>query len=392
MNAIKKVIFFVQAPFNQRDFERFGINILRENKFDVEVWDATFVLRPNLRSGSRLAIDFECKGLKIYENRKSFCSEIAALDKTDFVINTIPYNGSTIDIYRSLSVSGAHYGVMMSNILPSFKRSGVLGIAKMCKNIFTFNLNRAYGKLLHILPFRLFGIKPARIIFAGGSQYFINIYPATAKTEVLACHTFDYDLFIKESRLENSSKGKAVFLDQDLSSHSDYAFNGMMEPFISEDRYSFLLNKFFNGVKKKTGLDITIAAHPRLSCRTEKNVFNGYEVTRGKTASLIRESKLVLAHDSTALGLANLFRKPVIFITSSELDKTREGAYIREMAKWFGKSPIFMDQDLENIDWDKEFYVNEAVYDKYKENYIKMKGSEEQSYWQIVAKRIGKGV
>jgi len=38
---IKRIIFLVEMKFNFRDYQRFGIEILQQNGFSVEVWDMT---------------------------------------------------------------------------------------------------------------------------------------------------------------------------------------------------------------------------------------------------------------------------------------------------------------------------------------------------------------
>jgi len=60
---IKKVIFLVEAPFNQRDFKRFGIETLMQAGFDVWVWDFTPFLPVGFAVGfilniSLLAVSF----------------------------------------------------------------------------------------------------------------------------------------------------------------------------------------------------------------------------------------------------------------------------------------------------------------------------------------------
>ena len=41
MTKIKKVIYIIETRFNKRDYDRFGIEILKKNGFEVEVWDFT---------------------------------------------------------------------------------------------------------------------------------------------------------------------------------------------------------------------------------------------------------------------------------------------------------------------------------------------------------------
>ena len=43
---IKKIIYFIESTFCQRDFERFGIEIMKDNGFCVEIWDFTPFISP----------------------------------------------------------------------------------------------------------------------------------------------------------------------------------------------------------------------------------------------------------------------------------------------------------------------------------------------------------
>ena len=44
---IKKIIYFIETPFDARDYERLGVDTLIENNFEVQVWDFTPFLYPN---------------------------------------------------------------------------------------------------------------------------------------------------------------------------------------------------------------------------------------------------------------------------------------------------------------------------------------------------------
>ncbi len=45
---INRIIFIVEIRFNLRNYRRFGIELLKQNGFKVEVWDATPILNPKL--------------------------------------------------------------------------------------------------------------------------------------------------------------------------------------------------------------------------------------------------------------------------------------------------------------------------------------------------------
>ena len=87
------------------------------------------------------------------------------------------------------------------------------------------------------------------------------------------------------------------------------------------------------------------------------------------------------------MNFANLFNKPVIFLTSSNLDSSFLGHQIKVMASWFGKSPIYFDTDIE-INWERELTVSAKRYEHYRQAYIKTKNSEDLPFWQIVANRL----
>ena len=41
---VSKIIYFVGAPFNKRDYKRFGVDTFIEEGFEVFVWDVTPLL------------------------------------------------------------------------------------------------------------------------------------------------------------------------------------------------------------------------------------------------------------------------------------------------------------------------------------------------------------
>ena len=48
MTKISKIIFLIEYPFNQRDYEKFGIDIFIQDGFDVYIWDFTPFLYPEV--------------------------------------------------------------------------------------------------------------------------------------------------------------------------------------------------------------------------------------------------------------------------------------------------------------------------------------------------------
>lgn len=388
---INKVLFLVSNPFNQRDFERFGIELLLENDFDVEVWDLSEVLSPLLVKHYKLPDPINWQHCKVFTNKKHALKELKNIPPDTFIINLIGYSLKSYWLYRALSASQAGYAVHMSNALPFIEidRKLILLYLRKLNNVRWTKLLSLMKKVVnhsfYQVPFTLLGIKPASLILAGGEQCLKYPYPTDKTTEVLWAHTLDYDIYLKEREIPFTERHIAVFLDEYLPFHPDC----IESPIINADKYYPVLNKFFSRVEQELGLEVVIAAHPRSQYEKHPDYFEGREWVRGKTVRLVKESQLVLTHSSTALNFANLFCKPVVFLTSHDLDKDRHGPFIKLMANWFGKEPIFIDRDI-NINWERELTVSVSSYDSYLRAYIKTDHSEDFPFWQIVANRLKK--
>ena len=243
-------------------------------------------------------------------------------------------------------------------------------------------------------PFSWLGIKPANLFFAGSKETFNKYFgPIDNTTEILWMHTMDYDIYLKQRNKNFTEQPIAIFLDDYIPFHPDFIAQGMPFPFPADNYYQ-MLNRFFKLVEDQLGLEVIIAAHPRSNYETHPDYFEKHKCLKGQTFKLIRESRFVMAHGSTALALANLFYKPVILLTSSELDNTDLASHIRIMAKWFGKKPIHMDKLDENheIDWKQELAVDKDCYDLYRQSYIKAKESLDYPQGQILIDRLKKGL
>ena len=67
---MKKVLILLQSPFLKKDYERFGIDILKKN-FDIKILDFSSWLRPSLYHNFKDKI-FYCEEYNIIKNRDIF--------------------------------------------------------------------------------------------------------------------------------------------------------------------------------------------------------------------------------------------------------------------------------------------------------------------------------
>ena len=86
---------------------------------------------------------------------------------------------------------------------------------------------------------------------------------------------------------------------------------------------------------------------------------------------------------STALSFAILYMKPVILLTQNTYSVFFKD-YIEAMAIALKKKPIDLSHEFPQ-DISRELVVDQLVYEKYKEDYIKKKGTPEKNTWDVVA-------
>ncbi|MFH1310719.1 MAG: hypothetical protein ABIH85_08615 [Candidatus Omnitrophota bacterium] len=387
---IKRIIQIVESPFNRRDYKRFGVETLKKNGFRVEIWDLSRILRSRFYADVTVPEIYKCDELTAFYEKKEVFRRISELGVSDFVINLGSYGINSFWVYRALTKANVQYAVQMSGMLPVLGPTETVsaGYWKKLKKIFPPSFRYISNVFFSRMPSKWLGIKPAKFILAGGEKCFVYHFPVDRKknTETIWVHAMDYDLYLAEYNRSFSEPEEsiAVFLDEYLPLHPDRLYDGVKN-LLSPEEYYVMLDRFFKRVEDKLKLEVVIAASPRSKYENNPNYFGERKCIKGKTPELVRKSKLVLAHDSSSLTFANLFHKPVMFLTSRRLSISNPP--IRRLANWFGKEPIFMDV-ASDVDWDFEMTVNKERYETYKRMFIKTNFSPEKPFWQIVSDRL----
>ena len=114
------------------------------------------------------------------------------------------------------------------------------------------------------------------------------------------------------------------------------------------------------------------------------------EIIWQPSKDLIRNSKIVLAHNSTAIQIAILFNKPIILLTSEEL---LEIPQIHKQIEAFSEELNIKTLKLENynnLDFKHYFLDKSRYYGKYIEKYIKSKSSKNKKFWEILNSNLKK--
>lgn len=390
---VKKIVYFVEASFDERDYRRFGIKIFEDNRFEVEVWDFTPFISPDGYQKANEPPDFKCPNWRLFQSEREALGAVSRLDATCFVISLIHYSPKTLSIHRLLSQKKIKRCVD-TMALPIVDRSGI-AITKRFSHKFRLlkwntKWNTILSKILYSIPYRFINVNPADFVLARGEKYGTVGLVVTAQTEIVWAHYYDYDIYLTERDTPGPIDiNTGVFIDEYLPFHPDYAYSGLKNHFVIHDEYYASLRRFFDYLESEYGFKIIIAAHPRSRYEDHPDYFGGRPVIRGKTSELVKRSGFVIMHTSTAINFAVLYKKPVIIVTT---DKYNEGCTEDPTPDWLAG---FFEKKVHNLDYypyefdlQKELYVDVKKYRAYKNDYIKKDGTEELQSWQILANII----
>jgi len=387
---ITKVAFFVDTPFNSRDYKRYGIDLLRENGLDVEIWDFTPALNRQLHRRVQGNEGTKAKNYFLFDSKRAAVAAIDNLHQKMAIIFLLGYGAAAYPIYRAVSKKvNIVYGFLFVNKLPNIVKDNRRSLSILYRRFANIALYKVVDYLFSKIHFQAVGVRPADFVVTAGNDAIPGGQPVAVSTRRLSFHALDYDLYLDEKNKDiqgPEENNTAVFLDEYLPFHPDFIRLGV-DSYAGPEEYYPQLNRFFDYLEDKFGFQVVIAAHPRSRYENHPDYFSGRAVLRGDTVKMVRGSSVVITHCSTSINFVILFEKPVIFVTSDKLQKTYEGAYIDAMAQALGKRSINLDRDID-VDMGRQLMVDKNAYRRYKNAYIKNEDSEDLPFWQLFVKYL----
>lgn len=398
MSKYKKIIIISQTFFSKRDYLRFGVDYFIENGFEVELWDINSVLYPDASTRVIVMNPVTFKSLKKFSTKNEVLSEIGKLSGDVLIITFVSLCYNSLWLFRSIKKNSLDYAVCNLGSIPPFNlKKKILvkehfNLKALIKFYRKLSIGAVFDYMFRHLPNELYkyiGVKPATIFVAGSNKSLLSgEYFLDDKTKYCLAHSFDYDRYLEDSNRSMAYQQEskyAVFLDQFLPFHSDFLYSG--RSVVTESAYYPSLSRFFDYISSELGVEVIIAAHPRSYYDKLPDYFNGRQRILGETENLVKMSEFVIMHDSTAINYAIIYNRPIIFITTNEIDETYEGEHTRDLADLFNKKVINIDESL-NVGLSYLMKIDSEKYDQYMEEYIKIKGTPEKPIWEIFIDEI----
>ncbi|MEI7612331.1 MAG: hypothetical protein WCK63_05445 [Betaproteobacteria bacterium] len=406
-DQINTVVFLVPRPVSAFEEEKWCFSYLRSQGLSVKVIDLTKVLnrRSDLIDSVINSVDQPIRGKFIYQVN-SF-QEFESLVKMfsgnsifiDYLVGLSVISLREERVFRILKIQKARYAIISSGALPlapqfpihSNSRLGICWskIVKFVSNPILI-INFSISKIIITLTRQRLIYPLPEIIFGGVSEVVCRFVEKRALiTKVIPINSSDFDATAELLRASGNKmpdeQNICVFLDEAVTHHSDFKMLNI-EP-ADPEKYYCEMNRFFDFVEKETGLEVVVAAHPRANYESS-DPFSGRRLIKGKTAELVSKSKLVVAHMSTALSFAVLFKKPVV---SVKIPGLKAGSYLNSMvetmASAIGNIPVDLEQGVLTGSI-LHMQPDEKKYAEYERRYVKTLGAEELTCWEIFAKTI----
>ena len=380
---MKEIIIFSHAPFSKRDHHRFGIDILKRN-FSVKVIDCSAWIYKDHRKEFFSQYIFRSKEYISISCKEDFLELISKFN-SPIVIDRLTYNNETNWMRKLLRKKNSLFVYSYLNMIPLPKKNIKQTTLQLFKII--INPRKIISKFIDILQKKKCNLitSNSNICIIGG----LALSKKLKNKNVINAHSMDYDVYLNiKDKPKNNSSNYAVFLDEDMVNHADYALVDVKPP-ATEKHYYSALNKFLKKFESQTDLKVKIALHPSYEIKNIPNLLKDFEYVLGKTPELVMNSSIILAHQSTSLSYAILFKKPITILTSNELIKSWLGPRIENLSQILNSQLINIDNFFhQGLDIQNLLKVNEKKYKNYLDQYIKVPNSPDLPIWEIFTKQI----
>ena len=386
--AVERVAYVIEYPLAQNDLDRYGIGYLRAHGRTVSVIDVGEITQPYVAQDRRHYSSFSDLALYAVTRRSDLASVAPVLANADLIVAIFGVGGLTrqnLAVFRAISRSGKPYLMLFTNAFPGWnKYRGETGVFwKRTAHVLAraFEIDWVNTTIARLAPARL-GVRQADFVVRGGRKSALPHALIGPKTRVVHAHTMDYERFRALPRADAKSRF-AVFIDEYIPFEIDHALLGT-KPEMPPEAYHAALSALFDRIERELGLEVAIAANPRADYSDKPYAFGGREPIKHATARLVNESALVIAHRSTAIGLAVMARKPLIIAATQEIYRhSAHRPVFDAICAALGK-PITWFDTADRADLTRVLDVDQQAYDRYMTDFVKLPGAPDQPYWQIV--------
>ncbi len=396
----KHYVLIFPHIFTERDWRRFGCEEMKKLGYQITIIQFSKLLQYDTDKLSRG--DFKSHPeAKTPKNFDEVGKLLDGLSYQDIIRLFVPVT-SNVWIYEAIKERKLRYvhsslGNVPNSFLPNF--SGSINLFEYVYyqiNCVKALSERIFHRLFFIIKIGMtyWRLPPPYVWMRAGfvNPHNVNAAPHKWRAKILDVASSDVELIqFKTNKPTNfANTAFAVFIDSGLTNHPDYEILNAIPP-VSEAAYYPALCKVFDKIEKDLSCEVIIAAHPKTTYTNQKNknIFGGRKIITDKTAELIKQSILTLSHFSTALSYVSLYRKPIIFLTSNEIEALPNSKWFKKDiicgSSWFGQKRLNIDHVSSVSSEFKIPHVDETLYKKYEDSFLRSPTSKGEASWELLA-------
>ena len=376
---MKKICFLVCSPFTENDYRKYGISQIEKLGFQILILDCTPFLESKFYS--------EIGGDKVTMNNKLVQK---CFTKKDIFLNLNKFNPEwCIDDLQGFSKKLYIERLQIRLFLKSnfkileYKLKSIpfyKGLINRNFINYTKNLIKIFLIKILSLPWKI--AKPDKVVIGGRIEY----EKLSNHAGIIRAHNFDFDDFkrFKQNKFTKKTKKNLLFSDEDFPCHSDYIRDGL-SPSINVESYFLEISYCLINLSKRFRLKPLIKLHPKANFKRSRKLYT-VPVSIKDTADLVSNADVVVAHCSTSIQLAVLFKKPLILIIPNQLESNSVWRKSIDNFSHLLKVPAIKSSEINNLKSIPR--VNIESYNNYSEKYIKMKGSPDKFSWEIITDNL----
>src|ERR1700689_4094087 len=216
---MRKVVYLIDQPLDNRNYERFGIQAWLERNWEVEVWDLTPWAHPRVW---RSFIEFgkkirELAGYFPVASGRDLANRLSMSGQINYFLDLTSESYHSIRAKIALQRAGAMRVVCPGGSIPIPDRADIGLVDKLARVI----AKGPRGSLKWLNSAFIHKVVAPRIAIGlaivSGEQ---SIAGVRHGTEMIRTHNFDYDIYLALTKSPPMPTGRyAVFIDQDYCFH-----------------------------------------------------------------------------------------------------------------------------------------------------------------------------
>ena len=371
--AKKKLIVIWPYRFRDFDWQRFELEYLSQH-VEVHVHELIDALTPEFSAA--YANQSEHPSVKRFSSLKEWRREFKKISKDAVIFTHVrPINLQSALICLTLRNSGAR--------VIGFSTGGV-PFSEFRLNPEKREFPTRIKRVLHFARRNLLAVLMPDQVVVGGSEEVARVnrdYPRT--TLHVFANSSDYSNTLRLNEAVIDTQNLAVFLDTGFPGFPrDEIVEKIVEQVSGTDWYP-KINQFFKFVELTLATRVDIAMHPKHVGRNHQPMFGSRLTFGGQTPEMVVKCSLVIATNSTSISYAVAFAKPLILVTSDQIQNGRDQykvSLIANIAKETGAKIFNIDREYTEQELRDALVIDHAKRDSYKRKYLTSRTDGKPNY------------